>query len=68
MARNRNKTCSNCGYQTHTLFDIGEEGEYGICANCVVDFILEVRDHPNQDGPEEVAYVVSSIVEDAEQA
>ena len=67
MARSRNKTCSNCGYQTHKLFDIADEGEYGVCANCVVDYLLEARDYPNQDGPEEILYLVNGIVADTEQ-
>ena len=69
MARSLNKTCSKCGYQTHRLFDITDEGECGICADCVVDLLLHVRDeeeHPKDD--DVFAYLVEAIVADAEQA
>jgi hypothetical protein len=63
--RSLNKTCSKCGYQTHRLFDISDEGEYGICGNCVLDIVLEA--HQDED-EYRLEYIVGAIESDAEQA
>lgn len=65
MARSLNKTCSKCGYQTHRLFDIVDEGEFGICANCTLDIVLEAQ---QDDDEYRLEYIVSAIETDAEQA
>jgi len=49
MAHYSNKTCERCGYKTHRLFDVSYEGVSGICADCVVDYLLRM-DKEDEDG------------------
>jgi hypothetical protein len=42
MARYANKTCEQCGYKTHRLYQLPDWGYYeGLCADCTLDMMRD---------------------------